>query len=98
MEKLARLMEQIRECLDAGRYLDTRHASERQSKRVISRPEVLYVLRRGYHEKRKDKFEAFYRTWNYAIRGKTTDKRDLRIIVSFDERKMLIITAIDLNL
>lgn len=98
MEKLARLMEKIREHLDAGRFLDTRHAYERQSERAITRPEVLYVLRRGYHEKRKDKFEAHYQTWNYAVRGKTIDKRELRIIVSLDERNMLIITAIDLNL
>lgn len=98
MEKLGQLMEQISECLDAGRYFDTRHASERQSERAITRPEVFYVLRHGYHEKRKDKFEANYQAWNYAVRGKTIDKRELRIIVSFDERNMLIITAIDLNL
>ena len=32
--------------------------------------------------------------WNYAVRGKTKiDKLDARIIVSFDEDGMLIITA-----
>jgi hypothetical protein len=98
MDKVDRLIEKIAECLDAGRYLDTRHALVRQHEREINRPEVLYVLRRGYHEKKKDKFDARYRAWNYAVRGKTIDKRDLRIIVSFDESNMLIITAIDLNM
>jgi Domain of unknown function (DUF4258) len=98
MEKIARLKDQITECLDAGRYLDTRHANERQAERMIIRSEVIYVLRNGYHEKRKDKFETQYQAWNYAIRGKTIDKRELRVIVSFDEQNMLIITAIDLNI
>jgi hypothetical protein len=98
MDKMDRLMEKVAECLDAGRYLDTRHALERQYEREITRPEVFYVLRHGYHEKRKDKFEDSYQAWNYAVRGKTIDKRELRIIVSFDESNMLIITSIDLNL
>lgn len=91
-------MERISSCLDAGRYLDTRHSTERQNQREITRAEVLYILRRGFHEKKKDKFEARYQSWNYAVRGKTVDKRVLRIIVSFDESNMVIITAIDLNL
>jgi hypothetical protein len=98
MEKIARLMEHISKSLDAGRYLDTRHATDRQNERAITRPEILYVLRHGYHEKRKDRFETQYQGWNYAIRGKTIDLRELRIIVSFDKNLMLVITAIDLNL
>ena len=85
MDKTERLMERISGCLDAGRYLDARHSIERHHEREITRPEVLYVLRRGFHEKKKDKFESRYQAWNYAVRGKTLDKRELRIIVSFDE-------------
>ena len=88
-----------RKHLDSGKYLDTRHATERKQQRQITRPEVFQVLRGGYHEKRKDEFKEEYNAWNYAIRGKTIDKRDLRICVSFDkETGMLIITAIDLDL
>lgn len=79
------------------RYLDTRHATQRQSERNVTRPEILYALVNGFHEKRKDKFEESYNAWNYSIRGKTIDARSLRIIVSFDENDMLIITAIDLR-
>jgi len=97
-DKLADLMSVVRACIDQGRFLDTRHASERQTERQITRSELLYVLKTGHHEKRKDKFDGFYQAWNYSIRGKTVDRRDLRIIVSFDKPNgMLIITAIELE-
>jgi len=97
-EKLPDLMSVIQTCIEDGRYLDTRHASERQNERRINRPEILYVLKHGYHEKKKDKFDEFYQVWNYAVRGKTIDRRELRIVVSFDEAsEMLIITAIELT-
>ncbi|OGQ17560.1 MAG: hypothetical protein A3B70_03270 [Deltaproteobacteria bacterium RIFCSPHIGHO2_02_FULL_40_11] len=95
--KTPNLLSKVGHCLDQGRYLDTRHASLRQRQRWISRIEVLYVLRNGFHEQRKDKFDMAFKSWNYAVRGKTIDKRDLRIIVSFDENNMLIITAIELS-
>jgi hypothetical protein len=90
-------MFQIGLCIERGTYLDTRHAFDRQNERQISRPEVLYVLKNGHHEKRKDKFDEAYHSWNYSVRGKTVDRRELRVIVSFDELGMLIITAIDLG-
>jgi hypothetical protein len=82
----------------SGKYLDTRHALVRKVQRTITLPELLYVLKNGYHEKKKDEFKEEHSAWNYAIRGLTVDKRKLRICVSFDERGMLIITAIDLDL
>ena len=97
MKKIDRLLEQIRKCIETGRFLDTRHAFKRQSSRLINRLEVLYVLQHGYHEKRGDRFEEQFRSWNYAVRGKTIDSRHLRIIVSFEGLEMLIITAIDLT-
>lgn len=97
-EKLLDLMPAIRACIEEGRYLDTRHVSERQYECQITRPEILFVLKTGYHEKKKDKFDGLHQAWNYAVRGKTVDRRELRIIVSFDEASgMLIITAIDLR-
>lgn len=77
--------------------MDTRHAQERKEERLITRPEVLYVLKTGRHEKRKDQFDEFYRAWNYAVRGRTVDRKELRVIVSFDTNGMLIITAIQLG-
>ena len=94
--KIPNLLEVIRDHLGRGHYLDTRHALQRQTRRKILRTEILYILRHGFHEKRKDHYEQNIQSWNYAIRGKTPDKRELRIIVSFEQINMLIITAIDL--
>lgn len=95
--KISNLLETIRKCLDEGRYLDTRHAFQRQAERDITRPEIQYVLRTGFYEKKKDRYDEQFKAWNYAIRGKTVDSRQLRVIVSFDVNNMLIITAIDLD-
>ena len=60
----------------------------------ISLPEIIHVLTTGRHEKSKDRFDEVFSAWNYAIRGQTVDGVDLRVIVSFDEeRDLLIITA-----
>ena len=81
--KIPELMSVIRACLQEGRYVDTRHALERQDERRINRPDILYVLKHGHH------------SWNYSVRGETVDRRELRVIVSFDEDGMLIITALE---
>ena len=96
-EKRPDVLHAVCECLDQDRFVDTRHVAERQDERAITRLEVLYVLRNGHHEKRKDQWENFYKAWNYAIRGKTFEKRDLRVVVSFDVNGMLIITAIEVG-
>ena len=96
--KVPDLMKQIRCRLDEGRYFDTRHALGRKSERKISRTEVGYVLRHGWHEKKNDQYEERFKAWNYAVRGKTPDKRELRVIISFNENNMLIITAIELKI
>lgn len=95
--KVKDLLALVKKHLDAGTYLDTRHAAERKKQRRITLPEVLTVLRNGYHEKRKDEYQEFYNAWTYAVRGKTVDGRQLRVCVSFDEPGMLLITTIDLD-
>ena len=97
-EKHDDLLTRIREHVKEGKYLDTRHAFERKKERKIMLPEILYVLCHGRHERQKDVFKEDYRAWNYAIRGKTIDGRELRICITFDIHGMLVITAIDLDL
>jgi hypothetical protein len=94
--KAGDVLERVRKHVADGTYLDTRHASERKEERVITLPEVLYVLRNGFHEKKKDEYKPEHKDWNYAIRGKTIDGRALRIAVAFADPGMLVITAIDL--
>lgn len=73
------------------------HAIERRLQRNISVSDIIAVLTTGWHEPSKDKYLEEYAAWNYSIRGKTIDNRLLRIVVSFDEKDMLIITVIDLQ-
>ncbi len=98
--KLPNVIEVVRECVEAGRYLDTRHATDRQNERLITRLEILQVLRQGWHVPSRDRYEEGYGDfgWSYAIEGKTLDNRPLRVIVTFDdETNTLIVTAIDLE-
>lgn len=88
------LFPKIRHCLDMGLYRQSRHAIEREIERKIDLPDVLYVLKNGYHEKRKTSFDEVFQTWKYAIRGITLDEIDVRIIIAFDDSGMMIITVI----
>ena len=90
-------MGEVRRHVEADRYLSTVHADLRALQRKILLPDLLYVLRTGYHEKSKDRYDVAYDAWNYAVRGRTVDRRELRVIVSFDENGMLIITAFGLR-
>jgi len=95
--KTPALLTRVRKSIAVGDFLDTTHALARRSERFISRPEILQVLRSGWHEKNKDQYREEYQSWNYAIRGVTVDGRELRIVVSFEEDRLLIVTAIDLE-
>jgi hypothetical protein len=95
--KFKNLMQEVNKKLHNGEYIYVSHANARLQEREITRMEVKYVLRNGYHEAKKDKFNIDKNCWNYSIRGKTLDKKGLRVVVSFDKRNMLIITVIDLD-
>lgn len=94
--KLENLLAAIAQHIISDDYTLSKHARKRMSERDLDLPDVLYILRHGWHEKRKDQYDRSYESWNYAIRGKTVDERNLRIVVTFDEG-LLIVTAIDLD-
>ena len=99
--KVGNVLAIVHECLKAGRYLDTRHATDRKSERSITRLEVEQALRRGRHVPSRDRFDETHGDlgWTYVIEGKTIDRRSLRVVVAFDEvTRTLIITAIYLDL
>ena len=94
--KMEKVLELVQQCIKEGRWYDTRHATDRQSERSISRLEIKQALNRGRHVPSRDRYDAM--GWSYAIEGKTVDNRFLRIIVAFDEEtQTLIVTAIDLD-
>lgn len=91
------VLEKIRDKASRGEYIPVDHAKLRLEQREVSDPELRYVLTTGYREVKKDVYKLEYRTWNYAMRGKTVDDRRLRVVVTFDKDDLLIITVIDLE-
>ena len=91
--QLDELFPKIRDCLDKGLYRQSKHAIERVLERKIDLLDVLYVLKNGYHEKQKTSFDEAFQTWKYAVRGKTLDNLDIRIVIAFIDIGMMIITV-----
>lgn len=79
--------------LDAGRYRLSIHAFERQYQREIQLPDILHVLRFGWHEKQKTRFDEVFKKWKYSIRGETLNRSPVRVIIAFDDTEMLVITV-----
>lgn len=96
--KLQNVIKRVQLAIEAGNYVYTGHAQDRLQQREITRLEVKQVLKHGHSEKAKDFYDENFNQWNYAIRGKTIDQRKLRVVISFDDNEMLVITVIDLDL
>lgn len=60
--QLDELFPKIQDCLDKGLYRQSKHAIERGLEREIDIPDVLYVLKNGYHEKQKASFDETFQT------------------------------------
>ena len=90
------LIEAIKQHLETGNIRFSEHAITRKKERRISPQDAVYVLRNGYHEKRKTTFDELNNTWKYAVRGKTLDKEDLRIVVAIVD-EVVVITVIRLK-
>jgi hypothetical protein len=79
-------------------YVFLPHARARLAERTILEPVVLDILegRKGTERrrhKRKDSFKCQGSDWNYCIEGIDPNARKIRIIVSFHEKTMPIITV-----
>ncbi len=82
----------------AGDYIFLKHAKDRQNERQISDLDVLNILegKAGFNRKRnkaKDHHEEGREDWNYCIEGVDFDKNSIRIIISFMDSLMPIITV-----
>ena len=96
-EQLPNLLETIKNYVENGEYYQTLHAFDRLVERDIDLLDALHVLKNGSHERRKTSFDETFQKWKYAIRGKTLDGDELRVIVTIEKNGVLIITAIDLT-
>lgn len=90
-----RLRNAILHHINDGKYRLTQHAAEEQAKDDIDLQDTLYVLKTGCHESEKTLFNNKFQNWNYAIRGRTEDLKEVRVIISFSS-EMMIITVIGL--
>lgn len=95
--KSKNLLQKIYQAVTSGRLFYSNHANDRMLERKLLKVEIEYVLRVGFHEDRKDQFNEKMNSWDYAIRGKTIDGRNLRIIIAIIRPNILIVTAIDLD-
>lgn len=91
-------MKKVSEAIRTGHYLISNHAYLRAKDRLIPVAHVEQILLHGFHEPRKDSFKPEFGAWNYSIRGKSPDKYNVRIIVTFAESDLLIVTIINLDL
>lgn len=95
--KESHLLERIRIAVNSGNYVVTDHAYQRSRDRSIPVPHVEFVLLNGHHEARKDQFNKEFEAWNYAIKGRTPDQVSIRVVVTFSDSDMLVITIINLD-
>ena len=94
------LFNAIENALENKNYYFTSHALKRSKERKnLSEFQVIKILssQSKYHEPKKDSFNEDFNTWNYSIRGRSIDSENIRIILSFDENDLLIITVINLD-
>ena len=82
-------------------YIFLNHAKQRLKDRAILDIDVLDILegkpsRNRKRNKSKDKYDIKYEDWNYCLEGCNLDGVGIRVIVSFDDEYMLIITVIRL--
>ncbi|MBH47249.1 MAG: hypothetical protein CME71_03665 [Halobacteriovorax sp.] len=88
----------LSEKIASGDYVFKKHAKQRLEDREINDLEVLDILqgkskRDRHRNKSKDKYESGNQDWNYCIEGQNLDKYRIRIIISFADDLMPIITV-----
>jgi len=98
----AELWTLITKMISVGNYVFLKHAHDRLKDRNISDIDVLDILenkprRKRKRNKRKDVLLSGYSDWNYCIEGNDLDSGKIRIIISFDDELMLVITVIRID-
>ena len=88
------------ERISQGNYIFLAHAEKRLKDRFITDIDVLDILENKSNRKRnksKETYTAGHQDWNYCIEGYDLDGRKIRIIISFDNELMLVITVIHIR-
>lgn len=84
--------------IELNRFRTTQHFQDRERQRDIFLWEALHALKNGSHEESRDEWDNKYQLWKYAIRGRTMEARDLRVVVSILQKEgLLLITVYELG-
>ena len=94
--KLENVLAKAKSGIEKGKYVATFHAECRQFERDITLLDALHVIKAGFREPKHDQYKDEYKAWNYAVRGDSLQSDPVRVIISFDDDEMLIITVINL--
>ena len=94
------LIKKMKVLLEAHRLRMSDHANRRMKERNILYYEVLQALASGKHDAKRDRFNEEFNSWDYSIKGKTIDGRELRIGIAFEvvpasKEVILVLTVID---
>lgn len=85
--------------IENGNYIFAMHAKERAKERGIIDIDVLDILeckrnRQTTRNKKKDIYIPGRQDWNYCVEGKDLSNKKLRIIFSFENDGLIVITLI----
>ncbi len=92
------IAKKIKNCLINRQYKQSLHALERIDKRKVTFQDVLFVLENGRREEAKDSYDEAFQNWKYAIRGKTLEDIEIRVIIVISEDNIVIITVVNLTI
>ena len=89
---------EVIKALEEGHLVPSFHAQEQMKKRVILMSDLEEALYGAKREEGKDSPTRDGKDWKYSLRGvNESGEKDLRIIVVFDDPKVVVVTAIDKN-
>lgn len=88
--------------IQSGNYLFVRHATNRLKERHINDLAVLDILEREpgrltSRNKARERYETAHKQWNDCFEGYDYESTRIRVIVSFCENLLVIITVIRLK-
>ncbi len=89
------LLHRVRDAVQSGDYRVLPHARQRCTERDVSVPDIEHVLENGHVVPRRDRRDE--RGWTYCFEGTTIDSHEVRIVVAFEDR-MLVVTVVRLDL
>jgi hypothetical protein len=96
------VIQNVLQALECGQLLLSFHAMEQMNAREVKFSDISEAIYRCSREEHKDVYHQnpsnMKWSWRYALRGRNdSGEKDLRVIVTLENPKTVIITVIDLE-